>query len=286
MSKHWQRGLACAGLLFAAAAHSQAAPAGPFAKVPAFPTVCYTATDPFPAQIEASRAAAEVELAKQKAINAKIKEAQQSMDPMEMASRMQEWMMSNPQEAMQWTQGVQQAGEDSQTIMPELVAAQSKLEEEGRAFRVRYQAAMKQAYAPAVARMAALNKKLSDANECGFGDAECSVPDWALAEYDAIQKQRDAIYVATCPQWWGATGQAHNYLKRYREFLLTKHVPYWTQQDQQNLRQYAIMNTPAASWKSTVAQESVVKYMDAAWEVFRWREDKPICNAKGCRGQQ
>jgi hypothetical protein len=146
-----------------------------------------------------------------------------------------------------------------------------------------YAAALKQAHAPAEAKIAAVSKKLADAGECGFGDTECAVPDWAWAEYDAYQQQRDVAYQATCVQWWSATGKVHGYLKRYRDWLVTKYVPSWKANDDVRLAQYAIMNTPAASWKSTIPYQSANKYMNRVSELFRNRETKPHCTAKGCR---
>ena len=48
-----------------------------------------------------------------------------------------------------------------------------------------YAAAMQQARAPADARMAALNKRLADSG-CSFGSGECTLPDYAQPELEAI----------------------------------------------------------------------------------------------------
>jgi len=271
-------------LLCAPAALSQPAATGPFAKVPALPTVCYAETDPFIDKLDAAREAMQAEWYKQNDVNAKIEEDLQNIDPMEMASRMQQWMMSNPQEAMKYAQAAQATGEESQTAVPELNAAEMKFDTEQKDLVARYKAALEQTHAPAEARMAALVKKLEAAGECGFGDTECAMPDWAWVEYDVIQKQRDAAYQASCPQWWGATGQVHGYLKRYRDWLVTKYIPAWKANDDARLTQYAIMNTPAASWKSTIPYQSADKYMRVTRELFINRETGPNCNAKGCRG--
>jgi hypothetical protein len=276
---------AAAGLLFAGVAHSQAAPAGPFAKVPPLPTQCYTATDTFEAKLDAASEAVAQEQERQAAINAKIEEGFQSVDPMEMAAKMQQWMMSNPQEALKFAQAAQATGEAINTAAPELNAASAKFEAERKDLHAKYQSALKTAYAPADAKMTAANKKLSNANECGFGDTECTVPAWAWAEYDAVQKQKDAAYQATCAQWWVATGPIHGYLKRYRDWLTQKWIPSWVQNDQARTTQYAIMNTPAASYNSTIPHQSAVKFMGVARELFAMRNIQPICNAKGCRGQ-
>ena len=75
---------------------------GPWARVPAFPTGCYqnvapNTADPFYANLEAAKAAVTADRERQVAINAQIEQEFNSIDPMEMAQRMQQWMMSNPQ---------------------------------------------------------------------------------------------------------------------------------------------------------------------------------------------
>ena len=271
-------------LLFSTEVFAQAAPAaaGPFAKTPPLTTQCYAGNDPFLGKLEAAQAAVTADSERQAAINAKIEQDFQNIDPMEKAAKMQQWMMSNPQEAMKFMQATQSAGQDAQTVAPELNAAESKLNEERQAMIPRYKAALTQAYAPAETRLAAVVKKLEDSGGCGFGVAECAVPDWAMAEHDAYQKQRDAAYQATCAQWWTATGQVHSYLKRYRDWLEKSYVPSWTKNEELRVAQYAIMNTPAASWKSTVGHQSAIKYMSAASEMFNQRDAEPRCAAKGC----
>ena len=43
-----------------------------------------------------------------------------------------------------------------------------------------------------------------------------------------------------------------------------------------------IMNTPAASWKSTVPQETALKYLETARGLYAQRLGEPRCTAKGC----
>ena len=64
---------------------------------------------------------------------------------MEKAQRMQQWMMSNPQEAMKWAQAQQQLGADTQTVGPEINAASMQFENEKKDLVAGYGAALKQA---------------------------------------------------------------------------------------------------------------------------------------------
>jgi hypothetical protein len=274
--------IAVAGLVLAQNAFPQTAGAsGPFTKVPPLSAACYSGNDPFPDRLEAARTAVNAERERQAAVNAKIEKDFQSLDPMVMSQRMQEWMMSNPQEAMQYMQASQQLGRQAQTVAPELNAEETVLRTERNDLAKRYRAAMAAANAPADARMAALNKKLEPGG-CGFGDAECGVPPWAYVEYDAILRMRDSAYQAACPQWWGATGQVQGYLRRWREWLTTKYITSWQKIDEVRVQQYAIMKTPAASWKSTIAHQKADEYMREIWTLYQLRDAKARCTTQAC----
>jgi hypothetical protein len=290
--------VACA-CLFALVSHAQtpaktpakpavrapAAATGPFARVPAFPTVCYADNDPFASRIEAAKNAVQAEIDTQTAVNATIEENFKNIDPMEQVTRMQQWMMSNPQEATRYMQAAQSMGQ-SQDELHALLAEEGKFNEEIQSLPTRYQSALKQAYAPAEARHAALNKKIEAAGQCEGMHEGCHMTDADWAEYDAIQKQRDAAYGATCAQYFGATGLVPAYLKRYRDWLLTKRIPFAQRGADARLSQFAMMNTPAASWKSTDPAERAVKYMSDAESLYRLRDDAPNCTAAGCKRSQ
>jgi hypothetical protein len=264
-----------------AAPATRAAPAtGPWTKVPAFPTACYTGSEDFATKAEASRAALQSDIERQKAVNAQIEEQYNSIDPMEKSQRMQQWMMSNPQEAMKYMQATQSVGQDELTG---LLAEEGAFNEERQGLPTRYQAALKQAYAPAEARQAALDKKIEAAGQCVGHHEGCDMTDADWAEHDAIQKQRDTAYQATCAQYFGATGQVPGYLKRHRDWLVTKRIPLSKKGDDARVWQFAIMNTPAASWQSTDAGEQVVKYLENAESLYGLRDSAPNCTAAGCK---
>lgn len=271
--------------LFSTEASAQAAAAGPFAKVPAFPMVCYAGNDPFVARIEAAKNTVQADIDRQKAVNATIEENFQNIDPMEKSTRMQQWMMSNPQEATRYMQAAQSMGQSQDELMG-LLAEEGKFNEEIQSLPTRYQSALKQAYAPAEARKVALDKKIEAAGQCEGMHEGCRMTDADWAEYDAIQKQRDTAYGATCAQYFGATGQAPGYLKRYRDWLVTKRIPFAQRGADARLSQFAMMNTPAASWKSTDPGERAVKYMSDAESLYRLRDSEPNCTAAGCKRSQ
>jgi hypothetical protein len=269
-------GLACASALGA-----QPAATGPWAKVPALTTACFYGNDPFPARLEAALAAVNVDRDRQLAINQKIEGEYQSTEPMEMASRMQQWMMSNPQEAMKYMQGVQAVGEDFNAGMPEINAATQRFDREEKDLIKRYQAALKAAYAPGHAKHAALKKKIGTPLEYP-SVKDPGTADWAIAEENVIMRQLDQAYTAFCPQWWAAAGPIQAWLKTYRDWLTTKYIPFHDRLGSQNAQTYAIMGTPSVSWKTVSAQDAVIKYLESVGRIYAERREKPRCTAEDC----
>ena len=266
--------------LVAAPTHAQAA-ADAWAKVPALPTACYSGSDGFADKVEAARTALAEDSERQKAVNAQIEEQFNNIDPMEKAQRMQQWMMSNPQEAARVLGAQQQMGAQAQADNPQLTADQLKFTTERADLKAKYAAALKQAQAPANAALDALDKRLSAAG-CGFGDTECSLPAGALEERDALLRQRDAAYEANCATYWSATGAMQEYSKRYRTWMAEKWIANTQQTDDMMRAQFAIMDTPGAAWSSTVPQENVSRYLQEIGQLYAIRDNAPTCTATGC----
>jgi len=272
---------ALAGLVCASALAAPPAATGPWAKVPPLTTACFYGTDTFDAKLEAALAAVNADRERQLAINQQIQADYQSIDPMEMASRMQQWMMSNPQEAMKYMQGVQAIGEDFNARMPEINAATQRFEQEEKDLVKRYQAALATAYAPGHAKHLALKKKVGvDPSYPTVKDP--GSPDWAFVEENAIMRELDQAYAAFCPQWWGAAGPIQAWLKTYRTWLTNEWIPFHDRLESQNAQNFAIMGTPAASWKTVTAHEGVTKYLQAVGRVYGERREKPRCTAEDC----
>jgi hypothetical protein len=275
--------VAIASVSFDCIAAAPAAPEGPFAKIPALTTACYQERDPFAQRLEAAKEVVAKDRERQETINAKIEADFQKLDPMEMSQRMQQWMMDNPQEAMKFMQANQAAGSSIQTGSPELADEEMQFNKGYKDLAERYDAAMKRARAPADARMAALNKRLGESG-CSFGSGECTLPDYAQPELEAVLRMADAAYQAECPRWWGANGEIPVYLKRHRDWLVTKYIPMYGQIDDIRVQQFAIMNTPAASYKSTLPHQKAVLYMDHIWTLYEMRPNKAYCTSIGCEG--
>jgi hypothetical protein len=273
--------LAFVGIVSASGAHAQAP--GPFAKVPPPTTACYSDKDPFQAKLQAARDAVAADKEKQEAINARIESDFNGMDMMEKSQRMTQWMMDNPQDAQKYMQANQAAGDMAQTEVGPLSAQETKLQAGYEDLIKRYEAAMAQALAPARARMAALDKRMAGFG-CSFGSAECEHPPWAQPELEAVLRMSDQAYQAACPQWWGAKGQVQAYLTRRRNWLVNEYLPAFHKIDAVTMQQYAIMNTPAASYQSTLPHQKADRYINDVDRLYAIRPDKPYCTAQGCDG--
>ena len=259
MFSSWSGRLVAAALgafLCAPAALSQTKPApaatGPWAKVPALPTACYQ--DAFHDKLNAAQTAVQADLEKQAAINSKIKEAYQNIEPMEMASRMQQWMMANPQEAAAYMQAAQTVGQELPGLLKAHGAKRQALDAERDALFKRYETELAAAQAPAD----------------------------TLQDDTAIRLKRDQLYEAFCPQWWGAAGPIHAFVKKYRSWLIQEHIPYLEKFESQAAQNYAIMNTPAASYRSTATHTSVLEYMQYIDPIFQRRISGPNCPNRVC----
>ena len=282
----------------AKAAARAAAPPGPWAKVPAFTTLCYQSTgstnDPFYAQLETAQAALQADMEKQQETNAKIEEDFNNIDPMEMASRMQQWMMSNPQEAAKYMQAAQANAADVQADVQSLAQQNEAREAQFNALVKGFDDARIQAFAPIEPRRKALaaklgyaysadRKALADAYRNFYGDPSTSKADWA--EGESIKSAIDRAYKGICPQWWGANGKAQTYLKSRKDWYTSVRIPQLERVDAPRLQQYAIMSTPAASYRSTAAHKAVGEYLVEVRKVYDVRDVTARCpEARECDG--
>jgi hypothetical protein len=283
----------------AAKAPARNVAAGPWARVPALPTTCFQSVatnqpDPFYARLEAAKTAVSSDIDKQKAINAKIEEEFNNIDPMVKAQRMQQWMMSNPQEAMAYMRAAQAAPAQVEQELMSLEQQRQSQEAEWKALMKSYDDARVQAYAPAEARRKALSAKLgykySSATKdlvqpfLGFAaDPSTPTADWNEAE--SITGVLDQKYKALCPQWWGANGKFHAYMKQQKDWFVRERIPYLEKFDAPRLQNYAMMSTPAATYGSTAVSQGVREYLDLAWKVFNERDSVFRCELpKSCDG--
>lgn len=252
---------------------------GPWAKVPPLSTACYYEQDPGDAKLAAARDAVRADHAKQRAINDRIKAQKENNDPMEMAQRLQEAMMKDPQNARKYMEAMQSMADSMPTEAPEILEKEKQMQAESEALMKRYQAALKQAYGPANARWGALKKKLGigpDSTHPG----EAGVPDWAWTEWFEIQREWDRAYVANCAQWWGAGGQAQAFMKRYKDWLVQERIPHYEGIDRQTAATFTMMGLGA--YQSEAAFDGVEDYIKLAQGLWGHRKPLPRCPGGTC----
>lgn len=238
------------------------AAADPWARVPALPTACYSETDGFADSLTKAQEALESDLSKQQEQNSAIDASLSQLDPMATQTRMQNFLMKNPQEAMKYVQESQALGAAVQEAVPKNAARQQQLDDEYAALRSRYDAAVSAALAPYQAKIKALN----------INDGEGGNPPGVIEQWTALLKKENEAYEKLCPEWWSANGRFPAWLAAYKAFQ-QQDVPLWERADAAKKKNYEIMGIPAANFRSTSGMEAVRTYMRKASDVFgtrRW----------------
>lgn len=283
LSRGLQLAACMAALVFSSAPGAQPA-TGPWAKVPAFPTTCFLKDDAIYAKLEPALASVDADSAKQKALNDEIAERQKNIDPMELAALMQQRMMDDPQHAMEYIQNAQNLGQQINAEMVPAMAKEDQMKAEAEAVNKRFEAALEVANGPGNARWAALKKKygLPADHPASRGVGEAGVPDWVWAEWHEINVEWDRAYRATCPAFFGAGGQANQFMQRYKNYLVQERIPYYEKFDAATVANYEMFSTPAASYKSTATFDAVHDYIVMAQKVFAFRRYQPICLSLDC----
>lgn len=266
-------------------AETPAAASGPWVKVPALPTACYSGDDKWWDQNNAAIDAVQQDHYAQNDINGAISQRATDTfgaDPMAVAQRLQQAMMNDPANAQKYMEQMMQQSEQA----PAQVAAQSEkekqLDAEAKTLMQQYKAALTKAMAPADARWTALKKRMGIPMDSP-GPGESGVPEWAWAEWDVILHERDQAYVANCAKWWSATGPIHAYLKRYKDYLVLERIPYEKEMlDGPKLRHYQTLNVPTDGWRTTTDYEAAEDYMRRASSLFGERAQQPNCPGGKC----
>lgn len=269
-----------------------APPAGPWAKVPALPTACYSTQDQWSEQNTAAFDAVQQAHYAQDEINNGIKQAatdKNEEDPMAVVARMQQEMMDDPANALKNMQARNEKAQRAQAEAPALLEREQQIEAESKTLMKQFGAALENAKGPGNARLAALKKKYRVSEEgisvfLWLRDGETGEPDWVRPEAHAIIRQWDEAYAATCPAWWGANGHFHAYMKRYKDFLIQERIPFEKEYgDKAELEHHKAMGVASTGWRTTTDYDAAEDYMTMARSLFDQRESRPLCeNAYGC----
>lgn len=266
-----------------------AQPAGPWAKVPALPTACYSTQDQWSEQNTAAFDTVQQAHYAQDGINDGIRQAatdKYSEDPMALAARMQQQMMEDPANALKIMEERNQQQQKAQAVTPELLERERQIEAESKALMKQYQAAFTKAIAPNDARRAAISKRLGGSGLVSWAwvrTGDPGDPAWVEPERIALMRAWDQAYVSTCAQWWTATGPFHAYMKRYKDFLLQERIPYEKEfGDKATLEHYKTMDVATTGWRTTTDFEAALDYMSMARSFFDQRDVYPFCTGNAC----
>ena len=272
---------ALALLIFSSAPGAQPA-TGPWAKVPATPTTCYSSQDHYLEQNSAALDAVNNDHYRANDKNSEIKQKftdAQAADPMAMGRAMQEAMMADPQNAQKYMERMMQQGQAAQIEAPAALEREAQIEAEEKTVMKQYQAALATAHGSANARWTALKKKMGIPMDSP-GPGELGVPDWAWKEWGVILRERDRAYQATCATWFAPAGPLQSYLKRYKDFLVLERIPYEKKNvDEPWLEQYRMIGVSTAGYRTTTDYEAVEDYLKAAFRIFGERAHAPNCTA-------
>ena len=268
--------LACTQALAA----TPAANAGPWAKVPALPTACFSSQDQWWDANIAAIDAVQQDHYKQDETNSAIEQnfrKVQEENPMAMAQAMQQAMMNDPANAQKYMEQMMQQGQQTTADVTAQGEKEQQFDVEAKSVMKQYEAALATASGPAEARWAAVKKKRGyDAS--APGPSESGEPDWVYQEWNGILHDRDSAYVSNCAHWWAAGSPIHAYLKRYRDYLVLERTPSRKKGiDDVKLDQYKSLNVPTEGFRTTADYDAAELYMKKAQAMFGERRAVPRC---------
>ena len=256
---------AFASLLAPGVFAAQPASSDPWARVPAFPTACYSEKDGFFDAVGKAREALDADLLKQQKLNSTLDESLKQLDPATTQARMQNFLMKNPQESLKYMQENQALGVAVQDAVPKNAARQQQLDDEYATLKSKYDSELAAVLAPIEAKIKALN----------INDGEGGNPPGVVEQWKALVGKENEAYEKLCPEWWSATGRFPTWLAAYKTFQQDE-IPLWERSDAIKKKNYEIMGIPAASFQSTLGMEAVRTYMGKASDVFGLRRLHPL----------
>lgn len=232
------------------------------------PTTCF-ADEGFDAKVHAASQEMITDKDKQQALNDKILERFNKMDPMEKMSRMQAFMMKNPQAAAKMIETSANLGTDAGTAMPQLAAAGERLEKERDGHKKAMDAAIDEALKPLRAKEEAIVKSkttlIGEARVPAFTTAA------AYAEYVTIIGEENAAIEKACAPFFGAKGKFPTWLEQYRTEISDKEVAFSNASDAAMMQQVAIIETPEGGFQSVGVFDGARNYLRHLDIISRYR---------------
>jgi hypothetical protein len=240
-----------------------AAPAtGAWTRVPALPAGCYSGADDFGARlasaIEATKADRESHDERKEVLRAKLA----AVPPMEVAQRMQAYMMKHPEEALA-------ASEASHATSTAASAARMQdggdyyKAQEFRQFAPNFREALAAAIAPSEAAIAAhIDAKATWDAHHFFFEFKAPADEARLLELVA---QQSAAYERLCGAWLVGNGTIPAWMRTYRSYLTDELVPTLEASDRAAMAQMRmILGDEMSEYSSREALDAVLDYLEKA----------------------
>ncbi len=262
--------IAIAPLVAANPAFGQAAQGDDWKFVPPLVTTCFS-DDGFSETLNAAQDAIQAEIAKQEEINAAAKEKFDNMDPMEMAQRMQEFLMKDPQAAMKMLQAEQAAGAAAASAVTEGNEDVQRLDAELESLKASYGAALEEAVQPVHARQ----DELIEAKTVPVGEVQ--EPMFVNAadheQYVQLIAEENAAIEKACAPFFGANGTFPQWLESWRTDVVEKMIIAGEDTDIL-VMQMAAMDLPGGGYRSTTPLQQVGNYVRKIGDVYGVRPMK------------
>jgi len=261
-------GLFVAGLAgFVCTVALGAPPAAPdvWAKAPPMPTTCYLEDNSIE-KLTAAKEAVQADIDRQNTINDEVKGKLKDIDPMEQASRMQQYMMDHPEEATKLMQANANMGSTFSNAEVQSDETRKTMETELDTQLTQYQATLDKALVPIEAKFKDLDVR-AQKDLVASGETWVYAP-WAVKEFNTLTAEANRIYETTCATWWGAAGPFHVWMKRYKEHVINQ-IPRREDADKLSAGMMVpVTGTADKTYKSTASLSAVVDYLDHGIKLF------------------
>lgn len=232
----------------------------PWTRVPAFPTVCYTAGDPFVDRIEAAYVANQEALGRQVEINQGLNQQLKGLDPAAKQSRMMAYMQQNQAGFQAYMQLAAQDPQSAQAASEAHLARMQAFQTEFDALLANYAAALKATLDPVNAEM----MKVTDAAS-GASNAERAA---AIAKYNST-------YQALCGKWI-TKEDFPAFLTKFKAYLVGDYLPSLRDEVALEKTTLEMSGISTRDYQHTAPLDAVARYIEYVREVFKLRERKPL----------
>jgi hypothetical protein len=194
------------------------------------------------------------------------------MDMREKMSRMQAYMMKDPQAAMKMMQAQQADAASMRSGITASADDEKALRSELETHKANFNSAADAVSRPFQAKRQELIKAKAKSTMEGASFAFASQAD--VDSYLALFAQENAAYEKMCEPFFGANGTFPAWLNSYRTKVIEKQIDGGVKQDATIANQMVIMDTPTGGYRSTAPLKGVRDYMHEVIQVYGFRKHK------------